>query len=196
MSNSLHVALKHLAGQISARQARLFLCACVRRLERAGRGSYRDAVELAERFAEGLASEEELSSMRVTFRFRFLHPGWVLLWPAQDDPVGAVERGLVWLSSIDDSEGEQRARHDLLLDLCGDAPPVERLDPAWLRWQDSTIPRMAEAIARERSFDLLPVLADALEEAGCPPGRLLRHCRQWPHHALGCWALDLLRGRC
>lgn len=195
MSNSLYAATQHLTGRISPRQARLFLCACVRRMERAGRGSYREVVELAERYADGLATDEELSSMRVTYRFRFLHPGSILLWPIQDEPAGAVQRGLVWLSAIDDSDAEQRARHDLLYDICGEAPGAERPAAAWLRWQDGTIPRMAEVIARERAFDQLPVLADALEEAGCPPGRLLRHCRAWPHHAYGCWAVEQLRGR-
>jgi hypothetical protein len=40
-------------------------------------------------------------------------------------------------------------------------------DPTWRAWQAGTIPRLAEAIYDDRAFDRLPILADALEEAGC-----------------------------
>src|SRR5262245_58234093 len=41
------------------------------------------------------------------------------------------------------------------------------LDPAWLAWNDGTIVRLAKAIAAEANYGALPILADALEEAGC-----------------------------
>jgi hypothetical protein len=41
----------------------------------------------------------------------------------------------------------------------------------------------------------MPVLADALEEAGCADEALLAHCRADGPHARGCWALDALRSR-
>ncbi|HTU88816.1 MAG TPA: hypothetical protein VMF69_01855 [Gemmataceae bacterium] len=41
------------------------------------------------------------------------------------------------------------------------------IDPAWLTWNDATIPKLAQAIYDERAFDRLPILAEALEEAGC-----------------------------
>jgi hypothetical protein len=41
----------------------------------------------------------------------------------------------------------------------------------------------------------LAVLADALEEAGCPSADLLGHCRAGGAHVRGCWALDVVRGK-
>src|SRR5262245_27211482 len=41
------------------------------------------------------------------------------------------------------------------------------LDPAWLRWHDATIPRLARQMHDSRGFASMPILADALEEAGC-----------------------------
>jgi hypothetical protein len=47
----------------------------------------------------------------------------------------------------------------------------------------------------ERAFDRLPILADALEEAGCAEADLLAHLRGPAPHVRGCWALDLLLGK-
>jgi hypothetical protein len=67
--------------------------------------------------------------------------------------------------------------------------------PVWLCWHGGTIPKLAQAIYDERAFDRLPVLADALEEAGCTDADLLGHLRGPGPHVRGCWALDLLLGK-
>ena len=66
---------------------------------------------------------------------------------------------------------------------------------AWLRWNDATVPRMGGAIYDERAFDRLPVLADALEDAGCADPDWLGHLREPGPHARGCWPVDLLLGK-
>ena len=74
-------------------------------------------------------------------------------------------------------------------------PPLgrqPRIDPAWRRWNNYVIARLAWTIHRDGCFDELPVLADALEEAGCRDERLLSHCRQSGGHVPGCWAVRLL----
>ncbi len=78
-------------------------------------------------------------------------------------------------------------------DLCPPAPVL--IDPAWLRWNGGTIPKVAEAIYADQDFGRLPVLADALEEAGCTNPDILSHCRGAGPHIRGCWVVDLLRGR-
>jgi hypothetical protein len=93
-----------------------------------------------------------------------------------------------------------------VLDLAG-APPLDvewmvadltphdgvPVDPAWLRWRDGVVAQMVRAIHEEWRFDELPILADALEEAGCDNADLLAHCRQPGPHSRGCWAVDALR---
>jgi hypothetical protein len=54
---------------------------------------------------------------------------------------------------------------------------------------------LAKAIYGERAFDRLPILADALEEAGCTNAELLGHCRQPGVHVRGCWVVDLVLGK-
>jgi hypothetical protein len=49
-----------------------------------------------------------------------------------------------------------------------------------------------EAIYTDRAFDRLPILADALEEAGCTDAAILEHCRGPGPHVRGCWVVDLL----
>jgi type VI secretion system protein ImpC len=70
-------------------------------------------------------------------------------------------------------------------------PPA--VDVAWLRWNDGAVARLVRAIQDSGRFEDLPVLADALEEAGCANGVVLGHCREeFEGHAHRCWVLDLL----
>lgn len=47
----------------------------------------------------------------------------------------------------------------------------------WLAWNDGVIRKLAEMIYAERAFDRMPMLADALETAGCTDADILNHCR-------------------
>lgn len=76
--------------------------------------------------------------------------------------------------------------------LPGDRPRL--LGPSCLAWSNGTVPQLAQAIRDGRAFDCLPILADALEEAGCTHADILNHCRQAGSHVPGCWALSLILG--
>jgi hypothetical protein len=65
---------------------------------------------------------------------------------------------------------------------------VCRIDPRWLT---STVLDLASAIYTERVFEHLPILADALLDAGCDDASILTHCRE-AEHVKGCWVVDLL----
>ena len=82
-----------------------------------------------------------------------------------------------------------------LRDIFGNPFRPASLDPAWLRWNDAAIPRIAQATHDDRRFQDLPILADALEEAGCTSGDILEHCRGPGPHVRGCWVVDLLLGK-
>ena len=66
------------------------------------------------------------------------------------------------------------------------------LQPAW---RSPTVLALATGIHADRAFDRLPVLADALEEAGCDHADILAHCRQNSPHFEYCWVVDLLLGK-
>jgi hypothetical protein len=63
-------------------------------------------------------------------------------------------------------------------------------------WRTTTVVALARGIYADRAFDRLPVLADALEDAGCTNADLLGHCRDPAlTHVRGCWAVDLILGK-
>ena len=113
---------------------------------------------------------------------------------------------LTLLSELLNSCGLQLAARNVLERLSGDpqlsgwARRVIRccpaaVDPAWLRWNDGTVRKIAATIAAEKSFPDLPVLADALQEAGCENDVVLAHCRAGAEHRRGCWVVDWLLGK-
>lgn len=76
-------------------------------------------------------------------------------------------------------------------------PPSPRvsMNPSWLVADLGRVRKLAERLYDRRDWDGLPILADALEEAGCTCAVLLGHLRSVGLHTLGCWALDLVLGK-
>jgi hypothetical protein len=99
--------------------------------------------------------------------------------------------------------GEERAAQaDLIRELFGDTRRPASLPSAYLSWSDSISVKLAVAIYEDRALpegtldsSRLPILADALEEAGCEDEQLLTHLRSPGPHVRGCWALDLILGK-
>ena len=66
------------------------------------------------------------------------------------------------------------------------------MEAAWLARQGGLVEVLARQADESGDYGGLPVLADALEEAGCTDADLLAHCRSGGGHLRGCWAVDLL----
>ena len=90
---------------------------------------------------------------------------------------------------------ERAAQADLLRCIVGNPFRPVAVNPDWLAWSDGTVVKLAQGIYDDRAFDRLPVLADALEGAGCTNADILAHCRQPGEHVRGCWAVDLILGK-
>jgi hypothetical protein len=123
-------------------------------------------------------------------------------WAATPKPWGApcfaandVRALLHFRVGADAARQEQPAQCALLREVVGPARPLPSIDPTWLAWNGNTIPKLAQAIYEERRFADLPILADALEEAGCDHADILAHCRSGGAHVRGCWVVDLLLGK-
>jgi hypothetical protein len=69
-----------------------------------------------------------------------------------------------------------------------------QIEPAWLQWNDRAALRIAQHIRKESAYENLPILADALEEAGCDRATILSHCRAPLPHQETCWVVELLLG--
>ena len=69
----------------------------------------------------------------------------------------------------------------------------------WIRkpvtWNKGTIPHLATRIQQERAFEMLPILADALEEGGCTDRAMLDHCRAGKPHLKYCWVAALFAAK-
>ncbi len=98
-------------------------------------------------------------------------------------------------TSIDGSYFKEPLRIQLnrIRDIFGNPfRPVAR-DPAWLT---SDVLALAGGIYEEKAFDRMPILADALQDAGCDNDDVLNHCRDTQlAHVRGCWVVDLLLGK-
>jgi hypothetical protein len=267
----LRQRLALLDGKVCERKFRLFAVACCRRIWHLADDRCRGAVEVAERYADGLASPEERKATvdALAPGGRVDHPipsdgsvleavlfsllvekeliwsGWTAryisyepprlnpadgawdsvdrAWQAAHCAAGAVayatwdrrnaeRKGLArlahrlkaaftrWSTGClygdaprpEDWNAEYRQQTALLGDIVGQPSLPRKLDPAWLCWDGGNVVQLAQAIYDERSFDSLPILADALEEAGCADVDILRHLREPGPHARGCHVLDLL----
>jgi hypothetical protein len=80
----------------------------------------------------------------------------------------------------------------LIHDVMGNPFRSAAVDPRWLT---STVVALADAIYADRAFDRLPILADALEDAGCADADILAHCCGPGPHVRGCWVVDAVLGK-
>jgi hypothetical protein len=212
-----------LAGRWGIRRWRLFSCACLRELghllpDRRARESF----QVVERWAEYRAAADEVAlahlravesrrfltgstypraglSRRVFARMRGVSQALlVATLPGYDAELqaGAVVLALCHADPYD-PDWESRIRQmsaDILRDLFGDPFRNVNLPVGWLAGRGREAVAIAQAIHDDRTFDELPILADALEDSDCPCPELARHCREPGPHGRGCWAVDVLRG--
>jgi hypothetical protein len=96
-------------------------------------------------------------------------------------------RGSGWASETIQSEVADS--HRVIREVfCNPFRPVS-LDP---RWRTSAVLDLARSMYESRDFAAMPILADALEEAGCDDADVLAHCRGDGPHVRGCWVVDLV----
>jgi hypothetical protein len=85
---------------------------------------------------------------------------------------------------------------DVLREVVGPLPVLRvAINPAIFLGNGGTIPKLAQGIYDDRGFDRMPLLADALEDAGCDHGEIVAHCRGQGPHSRGCWVIDLVLGK-
>jgi hypothetical protein len=89
-------------------------------------------------------------------------------------------------------EAEFAAKERLLRDIFGNPFRPVAFPPAW---RTSTAVVMARQIYESRDFGAMPILADALQDAGCEDADILGHCRGGGPHVRGCWVVDLVLGK-
>jgi hypothetical protein len=198
----------------SPRKERLFCVACCRRVFDYLPGDRsRWAVTVAEEYADGGASIQQLTAAHEgvepyesehyggdhnparhasgeTFSADMCALAAALLLAdrmmAQAPPTAPCE----W-EDIDNAESLEQVR--LYREVIGNPFRPIAFDPAW---RTTTVVALAAGIYEERAFDRLPILSDALQDAGCDAEAILDHFRDpAAAHVRGCWALDLVLGK-
>ena len=186
----------------SHRKLVLFAVACCRRIEsRWNDPRVRAAVEAAERHCDARTNEERSAMKPVRLAIRAN-----LEWARSELGVLAkavagksgfdAARGCSWWASYIvggatlHSEEERFAQAPLLRDIIGDPFRLLRFKSAW---RTSTAVAVARQMYESREFGAMPILADALQDAGCEDEAILNHCRDASQpHVRGCWVCDLV----
>jgi hypothetical protein len=210
--------LAFLRGKGSDRKFLLFACACCRRIwPYLPNAEARRFVEVTERRADQIlrpgdeAAGDEFSDAdydRSTGYHDYVYSyatgavdqlGHQDAWEAasgSSHPAGYAELTATGaLAQVPTSGIHKRLRPqaDLLRDIFGNPFHPVVLDPAWLT---ADVLLLARGIYEERAFDRMPILADALQDAGCDNEDVLNHCRDAKQvHVSGCWVVDLVLGK-
>jgi hypothetical protein len=172
------------------------------------------AREVAERFVDGAASLEDVARVRTPIERELADDPYAtdLMHNTLPDTGGQAlnllrlacgefnslleipNSGLPYVRPFPYYDSRREA--DLIRDVVGNPfRPPSAVAAECLSWNDRTVEKLAGAIYQERGFDRMPILADALEEAGCRDEALLTHCREGRLHIRGCWVIDRLLGR-
>ncbi len=189
------------------RKLRLFACACCRQVwhlisdERS-----RGAVDMAEWFADGHASAEDLAKawhLAEDVFWELFRAGIV----QEHGNAEAAARAASWVASVNVTEAawqtfealraavgpsEEQEHAAVRRDLFGDPGRFPLLKPAWIEWNEGYVPDLARSIYDSKDFVQMPLLAEALMEAGCREEYLLAHCHSERPHFKGCWLLDAI----
>jgi hypothetical protein len=216
-----HEMLPFLRGKASERKLRLFAVACCRLVWERIPPTAREAAELAERYADGNGVGSDMLSLQQQLLQEEaqipeeLGNGWgtayhSLRFPAMEAADAAFRTAAIsrWVYLPDDappeSQAEQRVinhkmraderflQAEILLDIFSNPCRPAVVDASWLA---PVVVAFAHSIYNTNTFHHLPILADALEEAGCTDAAILGHCRGAGPHVRGCWVVDLLLGK-
>jgi hypothetical protein len=195
--------------RLSTRGWRLFAVACCRRLQTLikDRRSLK-AVDIAEGFATHSAAYEELDAaydaafdVVASYLRKAERPQW-----SGPVPEGYAAHAACYAAHPDESADDvaHYARQALgsdaecgvqvvvLRDIFGNPFRPVAADPGW---RTSTVVALARQMYESRDFAPMPVLADALQDAGCDHPDVLDHCRGPGPHVRGCWVVDLILGK-
>jgi len=207
-----------LGSSASPRKLRLFAVACCRRQPKPRRtGAWGEQAEdTAEWFCDGAATPNDMRrAQHDVERHLYLEAGEPVyeagFWACSEDIGSCARRAAFYAANIvggtvldeppaafvDRYEAvrkvERQFQCELLRDIFGNPFRPVAFDPAW---RTDTAVILAKQVYERREFSALPILADALQDAGCENEDVLLHLRDAKRvHVRGCWVLDLVLNR-
>jgi hypothetical protein len=192
--------VKFLIGKVSGRKLRLLACNFIPHefLDRPEDNWIYTALSTAEKMAEGTAPLSEVKRWRSTCRNNDGPNPFLVQAIRATLRKDALATAISCLSSLKRFDRDlEIASIDLAFvarvrELVGNPFRPITLSPSWLT---STVLSLAQGIYEDRAFDRMPILADALGDAGCDNEEILNHCRAPGPHCRGCFAVDLILGK-
>jgi hypothetical protein len=196
--------------RLSARKLRLFAVYCFRNIVHSENElEVRHAVDLGEQFADGIITDSEFYSThepvnRVWLRDfgsdRVSAAVWCLTHDAISDPFiaagGACANGIdaaQYRAGTGSSVAEAALQAAWLRDIFPSPFRPKYVTRNWFLWNGGSATILARQMYESRDFSAMPILADALQDAGCDNDDILNHCRNANGvHVRGCWVVDLL----
>jgi hypothetical protein len=217
--------LAFVRGFAVERKARLFVIACCRQLlHRFAGNPLWQCVEVAERFADRLASSQDLALAYTQARRlavngsegEIVGPLWCAGW--YTDPYGGAmahagmrDAPAVLALAATDADGwagaelclpwaaalgmDRPTQAAVLRDVVHAPYRAVHFKNSWRLWRNGAAYRLAEEIYQGQHWDALPQLADALCGAGCDNEEMQAHLNDPGPHVRGCWVVDLLLNR-
>ena len=209
-SHDPRAMLQDVGNTASERMLLLFCVACCRAIGAPHPDRDGPIIEAVERYADGIGSEAEVIravraydsdyclAHRIAQFFEIRGHGYDLSlhlhaagvtntasWIGLGQGGSELERG---------AEIGRRAREQaaLLRDIIGYPFRPVAFDPAW---RTSNAVALAAQMYESRDFSAMPILADALQDAGCETAEILDHCRSAGPHVRGCWVVDFVLAR-
>ncbi len=165
------------SGRATDRKTRLFFVAqCRQSWSYLPDDESRHAVETAEQFADGLTGAVDLQSARDA-----IVPGTNRRWAE-----------MAWLTAANPIVLSAARNIALSHDIFGNPFRSVTFSPDW---RTPTVTTLAAQMYESRDFGAMPILADALQDAGCDSTDVLNHCRQPGVHVRGCWVVDWVLGK-
>jgi hypothetical protein len=210
-----------LHDQPSDRKSRLYACAVCRRILKTLQLNDLDgALLLGERFAEGDATDRERLRVLRTVKEKYDCADQKTEIEACRAVIGTIDKTKRWdldlrfhsraaaAAAAHDARrrqkttasdpfwqvynSRQKEQAAIFRDIFGNPFRPVAFDP---RWRSTDATALARGIYEERAFERLPLLADALMDAGCGDEQVLSHCRGEGPHVRGCWVVDLVLGK-
>lgn len=177
---------------VGARRCRLLAVGCLRLLWGRMSPAEHRAAKVAERYADGDATLSELNFARAACG-TYTASAHAARWTT--GPSRELREAMSTVLTFTGVAGaEVPAQVELVRDVFG--KPFRPLAKFPKEWKSSTVLALSRGIYADRAFDRMPILADALQDAGCSDERVVSHCLDPARrHVRGCWVLDLLLGK-
>ena len=175
----------------SERKLRLFACHCCRRVWDDLGALSRAAVEVAEQFADDEVTTAELRAARLALASS--DEAGLLGWYASGSGAAQAAEQVARVCTLRPELVPTAVQAAMLRDIFWNTFRPVSFSP---EWRTDTAVSLARQLYESREFSAMPILADALQDAGCDRDDVLNHCRDATLlHVRGCWVIDLVLGK-